>query len=350
MKFIHLADVHLGAVPDRGYPWSQAREEEIWESFRRVITGIRENPVDFLFISGDLFHRQPLARELKEVNYLFSTIPDTRIYMIAGNHDYLKKDSAYERFEWNENVTFFKEEEIQCVRDSRADVYIYGLSYRHQEIQEPLYHHLKAASSEGYHILLAHGGDEKHIPIHFRSLSASGFDYIALGHIHKPQMLVENQMYYSGALEPLDRNDVGIHGYVAGALKNGKVSAEFVPFSVCSYEDIRVSIDEEYTQMKLEAVVKEQIKKRGRQHIYRIFLEGTRASDFLMLTERLKNLGNVIEVIDRTQLAYDLDALYHRYYGTLIGDYIEHFRDAKPDSVEAKALYYGLQALLETSS
>ena len=52
MRFIHLADVHLGAVPDRGCPWSKEREEEIWSTFRRVIAGIREDPVDLLFISG----------------------------------------------------------------------------------------------------------------------------------------------------------------------------------------------------------------------------------------------------------------------------------------------------------
>jgi len=40
MRFIHLADVHLGAVPDRGCPWSKEREEEIWSTFRRVIAGI----------------------------------------------------------------------------------------------------------------------------------------------------------------------------------------------------------------------------------------------------------------------------------------------------------------------
>ena len=39
MRFIHLADVHLGAVPDRGCPWSDKRENEIWETFRRVIAG-----------------------------------------------------------------------------------------------------------------------------------------------------------------------------------------------------------------------------------------------------------------------------------------------------------------------
>lgn len=43
MRFIHLADLHLGAVPDRGCPWSKEREEEIWSTFRRVIAGIRED-------------------------------------------------------------------------------------------------------------------------------------------------------------------------------------------------------------------------------------------------------------------------------------------------------------------
>ena len=42
IRFIHLSDVHLGAVPDRGCPWSHEREEEIWETFRRVIVGIRK--------------------------------------------------------------------------------------------------------------------------------------------------------------------------------------------------------------------------------------------------------------------------------------------------------------------
>ena len=74
MRFIHMADVHLGAVPDSGCPWSAFRENEIWETFVRVIDQIREEKIELLLIAGDLFHRQPLMRELKEVNYLFSTL------------------------------------------------------------------------------------------------------------------------------------------------------------------------------------------------------------------------------------------------------------------------------------
>ncbi len=63
---------------------------------------------------------------------------------------------------------------------------------------------------------MAHGGDEKHIPIKKEILSNLGYSYIAMGHIHKPQTLVENQIAYAGALEPIDKNDTGKHGYIRG--------------------------------------------------------------------------------------------------------------------------------------
>ena len=74
MRFYHMADIHLGASPDPGYPWSRQRQEDIWNTWKRLIEKVRMEKADLLLIAGDLFHRQPLVRELKEVNYLFSTI------------------------------------------------------------------------------------------------------------------------------------------------------------------------------------------------------------------------------------------------------------------------------------
>lgn len=348
MRFIHLADVHLGAVPDRGCPWSKEREEEIWSTFRRVIAGIREDPVDLLFISGDLFHRQPLMRELKEVNYLFSTIPDTRVYLMAGNHDFISRDSFYNTFEWNSNVTFFKSRELTCVKDPRLDVYVYGLSYYDREIKEGLYDKAVPIQEEGIHILLAHGGDEKHIPLSAASLAAAGFDYVALGHIHKPQILIRDQAAFSGALEPIDRNDTGEHGYMEGRLVDGRIRTEFVPFACRSYQQLVMPLHEETTQISLEEAVKSQIFRRGGRNIYRIILQGMRSPDILLIPEKLKSLGNITEVVDESWPAYDLEDLYKRYSGTLIGDYIGYFlAKGRMDTVEKKALYYGLQALLD---
>ena len=55
MRFIHIADVHLGMQPDAGFPWSEERGEAIWESFRRIIRLAGREKTDFLLIAGDLF-------------------------------------------------------------------------------------------------------------------------------------------------------------------------------------------------------------------------------------------------------------------------------------------------------
>ena len=107
MRFIHMADVHLGAVPDSGCPWSAFRENEIWETFVRVIDQIREEKIELLLIAGDLFHRQPLPSQTERVSQLFASIPDTEVVWMAGSHDYLREDSAYRKVKWTKNVHGF---------------------------------------------------------------------------------------------------------------------------------------------------------------------------------------------------------------------------------------------------
>lgn len=349
IRFIHLADVHLGAVPDRGCPWSHEREEEIWETFRRVIASVRRDPVDLLFIAGDLFHRQPLLRELKEVNYLFSTIPGTRVFLMAGNHDYIKKDSFYRGFRWEENVTFFQEEMRSCIPIPELNTYVYGMSYHHQEIREPLYDSWKPEPEQGFHVLLAHGGDEKHIPMNMKGLTAAGFTYLALGHIHKPQAVIRGKALYPGALEPVDRNDTGEHGYILGSYDQGRMRLKFVPFAQRSYQNLLLTMAEDTTQYRLEEMLKGEIMKRGFKNIYRLILRGQRSPELILLTERLKKLGNLVEVLDESRPAYDLEELYRKYTGTLVGDFVGYFMGRELSVVEEKALYHGLQALLETS-
>ena len=91
MRFIHTADIHLGATPESKMDWAVHRGDEMWGTFERLIKKVKEDEIELLIIAGDLFHRQPLLRELKEVDYLFSTIPDTKVVLCAGNHDAIKK-------------------------------------------------------------------------------------------------------------------------------------------------------------------------------------------------------------------------------------------------------------------
>lgn len=104
MKFIHIADLHLGAEPDAGRAYSQNRSQELWETLQSVLEVCEEEQTDLLLIAGDIFHGQPLRRELKELNYYFAELTHTKVVLIAGNHDYIRKDSYYRTFQWNENV------------------------------------------------------------------------------------------------------------------------------------------------------------------------------------------------------------------------------------------------------
>ena len=136
MKFIHTADIHWGMIPDSDKPWGKKREQAIRLTFQGIIEDARDSRADLLLISGDLFHRQPLARDLKEVNYLFSTIPGTRVVVIAGNHDRIRKSSALLSFTWAPNVTFLMGEELSSVYFEELNTEVYGFSYHTAEITE----------------------------------------------------------------------------------------------------------------------------------------------------------------------------------------------------------------------
>ena len=137
MKFIHTGDVHWGMIPDSDRPWGKKREQAIRLTFRSIIEDAREKRVDLLLITGDLFHRQPLARDLKEINYLFSTIPSTRVVIIAGNHDRITKSSSILSFSWNSNVSFLMDGELSSVYFDGLNTEVYGFSYHSPEITAP---------------------------------------------------------------------------------------------------------------------------------------------------------------------------------------------------------------------
>ena len=157
--------MHLGAKPDAGNAYSQNREQELWDSFRDIITICNQKKTDLLLIAGDLFHRQPLLRELKEMNSILEMLEHTEVVMIAGNHDYIKKNSYYRTFSWAPHVHMICSQEIDCVELDRIQTAVYGCSYHSREIYDPVYDHAAPEGWQKYEILLAHGGDEKHIPI-----------------------------------------------------------------------------------------------------------------------------------------------------------------------------------------
>ena len=355
MKFFHAADIHLGCQPDRGFSWSRERSFDILAAFRDLISDCRREKPDILLLSGDLFHRQPTPAELKEANALFTNIPDIPVVMIAGNHDCVRTGSSLADFHWSENVTFLSGKELSDVSFPALKTVVHGFSYHTRNITEPLYDTLKAPDDGNFHILLAHGGDSDHIPINREMLADSGFSYIALGHIHKPELDPDHRLAFAGSLSPIDMAETGSHGYICGELspEGGprNLSIRFVPLRSRSYIPCRVKVTGRTTNQSLFQTVKKFMEQYGPANIYKLTLTGRRDPDIVFDEAYLRTAGRIISYRDDTTPGYDIDALSRSHRHDIIGNFIDAFldgnsEDSLTDPVKSQAFYYGLDALL----
>lgn len=347
MRFIHTGDIHLGAAPESKKSWAASRGDELWNTFERLIKKIKYEPVDMLIIAGDLFHRQPLLRELKEVDYLFSTIPDTKVVLCAGNHDAIKKGSFYNGFKWSENVIFLGDRDIQKVEIPELNTCVYGLSYYETEITDSLYDNITVDRPDMINILVAHGGDEKHIPINKKKLAMSGFDYVALGHIHKPEIDEKFKMAYCGSLEPIDVNDMGKRGYIYGKVDKRKVDFELVPFAKRIYVDLDFTVTPTATNMEIRHRLSDILEEKGIGNMYRITFNGYRDPDFEIDEEEIELVGNVVAIKDETVPDYDFEELFEDNKDNILGMFIGRYIDRELTPLEKKTLYYGTKALMD---
>lgn len=350
MLFYHLADIHLGACPDRGHPWSQQRAQQIYDSFYKVLERAHEEQADFVFICGDLFHRQPLKRELKELDYYFAKAAPVKIVIIAGNHDYIRSKSPYLTWKWSDNVFWFTEPSCQMKIFEKQKLCVYGLSYHHYEIRAALYDDLMPEKRpEMTHILLAHGGDARHIPVDWNRLKTSGFDYIAFGHIHKPQIIEPGKLAYAGALEPVDKNDDGPHGYIRGTVIDHKVSLDFIPWARVSYITLKIKVHPKMTFGELKDQAAAQIQADGGRNIYRLMIEGSRDLDLTIDTDAFYNMENVVDVRDCTEVDYDFAGIHWNNKENIFGKYMDAVEQMNLDeSMKKQVLYYGISALYQT--
>ena len=214
MRFIHIADLHLGEA------------EERWNCFNEVIQICEDEKTELLLIAGDLFDALPDMASLKKIDTAFAKIPKTRVVMIAGNHDYLKRTSHYFDLVFPENVSFLVSANGDSVFMSVLNTEVYGLSYETPEIADARYDKIKPQHPERINILLGHGDircEDAAIPIHREVVEALGYDYVALGHLHT-RIEISNRIAYTGDM-----------GYIRGEIakeagKNSIPCWVYVPY------------------------------------------------------------------------------------------------------------------------
>ncbi len=347
MKIIHTADLHLGMHPDKGHPWSESRSQALWDALRHIIQAANEQAADLLLIAGDLFHRQPLLRDLKEVNTLFDTLDTAYVVLIAGNHDYIGPRSHYRDFAWSDHVIFLDDAEMASVYLEHLNVEIHGLSYHQSEIRQRLYDDLQSPNDGRIHILLGHGGDDRHIPLDCHRLAAAGFHYIALGHIHKPALREDLRLAWCGAPEPTDHTDIGVRGYVVAHVTSRRTQLRFVPSCSAQYIPLTVTITPETTRESLRQTLLQTISQKGEEHIYLVTLNGQRDADLDLTTPLpLPYPIRIRQWIDHSRMALDFDRLRQDHGQDLLGRFLAEM-DSLPDGpLRDKAIAYGARACL----
>lgn len=117
--------------------WSEERGESIWESFRRIIRLVGREKPDFLLIAGDLFQRQPLLQELKEINDLCVHSGDDR-RADCRKPRLCEAGEFYRGFDWADNVVLLLSPEPECVEVPEKKTAVYGCSYDKEILENRL--------------------------------------------------------------------------------------------------------------------------------------------------------------------------------------------------------------------
>lgn len=226
MKFAHLSDLHLGKYLNQ---YSLMEDQEY--ILKQIIQRIREQDVDVVLVSGDIYDRAVPPGEAVALfdDFLSELAEDQRkVCIISGNHDSPERIAFASRLIAASGVYLSPvyQGEIQPVRleDSYGPVNIYMLPFikpvhvRHFFPEEEIHSYTDAVRSAITHmnvdgrernVLLAHQFVTGASRSDSEDISVGGldnvdadvfdhFDYVALGHLHRAQNVENNRIRYCG--------------------------------------------------------------------------------------------------------------------------------------------------------
>lgn len=209
MKILHTADLHLGQIIYQNYE----RSDEHRHFFRQLQRWCREEQPDALVVSGDVFDiQQPSATVKKAFTDYFVRLhqecPKMHIVITAGNHDSASRIQADHAVWQLANVHLIGVSPVEdtiyqyIVKLDRG--YIVALPYMTGERREVIQSILDVVAEDndlGLPVVMmahqavtgvdttGHGFDIGTLRTLDVGGMGRGYDYLALGHIHKPQTI-----------------------------------------------------------------------------------------------------------------------------------------------------------------
>lgn len=343
MKFIHTGDICWGFAPDAGTRWSRERSRDIRETFADIVRKAAGMSADFLFISGNLFSGQPLSGDLRDVNAILAQAPALRTVIIAGTRDRITESSAVHGFPWASNVTFLYPDSSVYFDDFNLQVSGVSLTDGGEDPKPP-----ELSADHRLHVLLECGDDISRLP---EAPETPGWSYIALGGRRQGEIVTEGHAAFCGSPEPLSPEDTGDHGIYAGEIDSEGVltSLTFLPMQKARYISLTAGVTVRTTTRELEDALAEEIRRKGTDNIYTIRISGERHPDEKFSFDMLNVRYRILDIEDTSEPQYDMNALFAEHPGDMIGFYIRAMQKPDMSTVEKKALYDGIRALLLSS-
>lgn len=357
LKIMHTGDLHLGLEFKNtkfDSSFAEKRRLELWETFEKIIDRCNENTIDILLIAGDLYEENYFTiSDMKRLASGFSLLKKTKVVIACGNHDPIKETSLYSIIDFSRNVHIIKNQTASKIEFEELNTVVWGLSFNKEEIHEELLKDIKIEDSNKINILITHGDifdkKSKYMPINLDDINMIGFNYVALGHIHKHQFINE-KIAYSGSPEPLNSSETGKHGIIEGEINLGKTDLSFIPLSKREFIKYEINIDSDMSYYQIIDKIVGELNEEDRfKNLFTVTLKGLIDKDINIksIVKKLKQEFEYINIIDETQVDLDLEKLYSDNKENIIGLFIKEMkRKNLNNKINRKALYLGLETLL----
>jgi len=235
IRFLHTADIHLDS-PLKGLEiHGDAPVDRIRGATRRAFDNLIdlavEEKVDFLLIAGDLYDG-----DWKDYNTgLFFAgrmgsldRAGIRVFIVSGNHDAASQITR--TMPLPKNVTLFPSRKPVTVRMDEYGIAIHGQSYSSRAVTDNLAAGYPRHDPHSFNIGMIHTsltgreGHEEYAPCSIDDLKSKGYDYWALGHVHKREIVSEDPLIiFPGNLQGRHIKETGAKGATLVTVEDGRV-------------------------------------------------------------------------------------------------------------------------------
>lgn len=269
MKILHTADVHLDSplrsLAMRNPELGDAVAAATRAAFSGLVDVALSEAVGALLISGDLFDgKERSARTGAFLAGEFDRLgaAGIRVFYIKGNHD--AENPITGTLDLPDHVHVF---DARGGREQLTDdVWIHGVSFAGRHAPDSLLPRFKAPVPGAVNIAMLHsslGGSAGHdiyAPCNVADLTGMGFDYWALGHIHKRQVHCDAPwVVMPGIPQGRDIGEAGPKSATLLTIEQGKIEVTEVRTSVVEFAQTVLDVS--------DAENDESLRRMLRQHL-----------------------------------------------------------------------------------